>query len=64
MAVILLNGAEPFEYILNILSTEGSMKNCSIGFRKRTFKNYTVLYMYIAYVQGQITPRGQKFDCN
>ena len=30
----------------------------------KTFKNYTILYMYIAQGQGQITPRGQKFDCN
>ena len=31
---------------------------------KETFKNYTILYMYIAQGQGQITPRGQKFDYN
>ena len=31
---------------------------------KKTFKKCTVLYMYIAQGQGQITPRGQNFDCN
>ena len=27
-------------------------------------KNYTIFYMYITQGQGQITPRGQNFDCN
>ena len=47
-------------------STEGPMRNlvkiaqaCS---EKRTFKNYTILYMNIAQGQGQITPMGQNFD--
>ena len=31
---------------------------------KKTLKNYTILYMYIAQKQGQITPRGQNFDSN
>ena len=31
---------------------------------KRTYENYTILYMYIAQEQGQITPRGQNFDYN
>ena len=31
---------------------------------KKTFKNYTILYMYIAQWQGQITLKGQKFDYN
>ena len=31
---------------------------------EKTFKNYTILYMYIAQGQGQITLRGQKFDYN
>ena len=29
---------------------------------KRTFKIYTILYMYITQGQGQTTPRGQNFD--
>ena len=28
------------------------------------FKNYTILYMYVAQGQGQITPRGHNLDCN
>ena len=31
---------------------------------KKILKNYTILYMYIAQGQGQITPRGQNCDCN
>ena len=31
---------------------------------KNTFKNYTILYMYIAQWQGQITLKGQNFDYN
>ena len=31
---------------------------------KKTFDDYTILYMYIAQGQWQITPREQKFDCN
>ena len=31
---------------------------------KKTFKNYTILYMYIAQGQRQIIPRGQNFDYN
>ena len=31
---------------------------------EKTLKNYTILYMYIAQEQGQITPRGQNFDSN
>ena len=32
--------------------------------KKRTSKNYTILYMYIAQGQEQINPKGQKFDSN
>ena len=32
--------------------------------KKKTFKDYTILYMYIAREQGSITPGGQNFDCN
>ena len=31
---------------------------------KKTFKNYTILYMYIVQVQGQIALWGQTFDYN
>ena len=68
MAAILFNGAKPFEQIAKILSTESSMlnlaKNAQVVPEKKTFKNYTSLYMYIAQCQGQITPRRQNFDCN
>ena len=65
MAAILLNGAEPFEQILSILSTESPMWNlvkiAQAVSEKKTFKSYTILYMYIAEGQGQIDPRGQNF---
>ena len=31
---------------------------------KKTFKNYTILYKYVAQGQGQITLSGQNFDYN
>ena len=51
MAAILFNGAEPFEQILNILSTEDPMWNLvktiqSVS-ENKTFKDFTILYMYI-----------------
>ena len=68
MVAILFNGMEPFEQIVNILSTEGAMWNLvKIAYmvsEKETFKNYTILHMYIVQKQGQITPRGQTFDCD
>ena len=68
MATILFNGTQPLIQIVNTLSTEGPMRNlvkiAQAIFEKKTFKNYTILYMYIAQGQGQITPRGQNFDCN
>ena len=68
MTAILFNGAEPFEEIVNILSTEGPIwylvKIVQAISEKKTFKNNIILYMYIAQGQGQITPRGQNFDCN
>ena len=67
MAAVLFNGAEPFEQIGNTLSTEGPMwylvKIAHAVSEKQTFKNYTILYMYIALGQGQIT-KGQNFDYN
>ena len=65
MAAILFNGAEPFDQIVNTLSTEGPMRNlvkiAQALLEKKTLKNFTILYMYIAQEQGQITPRGQQF---
>ena len=68
MAAILFDGAEPFERIGNTLWTEGPMwslvKIAQTLSEKRTFKNYTIIYMYIAQRQGQITLWGQNFDYN
>ena len=68
IAAILFNGAEPFEQIDNILSTESPMWNlvkiAQTVSEKKTFKIYTILYMYIAQGQGQTTLRGQNFDYN
>ena len=66
IAAILFKGAEPFEETVNTLSTEGPMWNLvkiAQAISKKTFKNNTILYMYIAHGQGQITPRGQNFGC-
>ena len=55
MAAILFNGTEPFEQILNILSTEGPKRNLvkiAQMVSEKTLKNYTILYMYIAQGQG------------
>ena len=68
MVAILFNGAEPFKQIVNILSIEGPMlnpvKTAQVVSEKKTLKYYTILYMYIAQGQMQITPRGQNFVCN
>ena len=56
------NGAKPFDQIGNTLSTEGPMWNLvktAQAVSEKTFKNYAILYMYIAQGQGQITPRGK-----
>ena len=62
MEAILLNGAEPFEQIVN-LSTEGPMwamwnldKTVQAVSEYKTFKDFTILYKYIAQGQGQIAP--------
>ena len=64
IAAILLNGTEPFEQIINILLTEGPMwtmwnlvKTVQTVPEMKTFKDFTILYMYIAQGQGQITPK-------
>ena len=67
VASILFSCAEPFEQIVNTLSTEGPMWNlvkiAEAVSQTNTFRNYTNLYMYIAQGQEQVTPRRQKFDC-
>ena len=52
MAAILSNGAEPFDQIVSILSTEGLMRNLvktvQVVSEKKMFKDFMILYMYIA----------------
>ena len=55
MAATLFDDAEPLEQIVNTLSADGPMWNL-VKSEQETFKKYTVLYMYIAKGQGQITP--------
>ena len=61
MAAILFKGAEPFDKIINILWTEGPkwnlMKEIVQEVSEKSFKDFTILYMYIAQGQGQITPK-------
>ena len=68
MAAILFSGAEPFEQTVKTSSTEGPMGNLvKIGpavYAMKIYNDYIILYMYVAQGQGQITPRGQKFDYN
>ena len=67
MAAILFNGAEPFEQIVNIPSTEGPMWNLmKIGqaVSEKVFEDFMILYLHIAQGQGRITPEGQYFDPN
>ena len=62
MAAILSNDAEPSVQSVNIPSTEGPRWNLvKIGqvVLEKTFKNFMVLYLYIAQGQGQITPGGK-----
>ena len=50
MAATFFNGAETFEQIVNSLLTQAPMGNLAkIGqaVSEKTFKNYTILYMYI-----------------
>ena len=64
MAAILSSGAKSFEQIINIPLTEGPMWNLKKMGRavleKKTFKDFMILYQYIAQGQGQITPGGAK----
>ena len=50
----------PFDRRPHVKSGEKMLKHSE----KRTFTNYTVLYMYIAPKHGQNTIRGQNFDYN
>ena len=56
MATILFNSAEPFEQTGKTFSTEGPMWNLvkivQAVSEKKTFKKYTILYMYIALGKG------------
>ena len=59
MAANLFSGEESFEQIVNILSTEGPMWNLVKTVQavsEKTFKDFTILYMYRSQGQGQITP--------
>ena len=62
MAAVLFKGTIPFAQTVNTPSTEGLMVNLmKIGrsvAEMKTFKDYTILYMYLAKGQGQITPGG------
>ena len=68
MAAIFFIGTEPFEQIVNTFPQKAPMwnlgKNAQAVSEEKTVTNYTILYMNIAQGQGQITPRGQNFDCN
>ena len=62
---ILFNGEEPFKQNVNFPLTEGPMRNLvEIGqaVSEKTFKDYTMLYMYIVQGKRQITLEGQNFD--
>ena len=60
MAAILFNDVEPFEQIINIPLTEGPLWNLvkidTMLSEKKTVKEYTILYMYVAQGQWWITP--------
>ena len=63
MATILFNDAELFEQIYNMSSTEVTLCNLvKIGqavSENKMFKDYEILYMYIAQGQGQIIQRNK-----
>ena len=63
ITAILLNGAELFEQIAVNTPLSNLMKISQAISEKKT-KDYTILNMYKALGPGQITPRGQTFDCN
>ena len=57
MVAVLFNGVEPFERIGNNLLTVGLMWNlvkiAQAVSEKTIFKNYTILFMYIAQGKGR-----------
>ena len=61
IAAILFNDAELFEQIVNIGWTEGPMWNLvkivQAIWEKKMFKDFMILYMYIAQGQGQKMPK-------
>ena len=60
MAAILFNGSESVEQIVNILSTchiWDLVKIAQAFSEKKTFKDFMILYLYIAQGQGQTTPK-------
>ena len=63
MAAILFNSEVPFEQTDNTPSPESPMRNLvKIGqavSEKKTFKDYTLLFMYIAKGQGRKPQGGQ-----
>ena len=70
MAATLFNGAERFEQIFNIFKTEGPRWNLMKTVQavsEKTFK-LTILYMYRAQGQGQITTKilivAKQFYCS
>ena len=56
IADILFNGTKSFEQIVNILLTKGPMWNLvlivQVVSEKKTFKDFIILYIYIAQGQG------------
>ena len=61
MAAIMLNGAKLFYQIVNILSPEGPMRNLMKivpeASEKKTFKDFTIIYIFITPGQGKIIPK-------
>ena len=50
MTVIVFNGTEPLEQIVNIISTEGPTRKLTkivLLVSEKTYKDFTILYMYI-----------------
>ena len=52
MEAVLFCWVEPFEQVINTLSKDGSMWNL-VNIAQATFKNDTILYMYIASGKGR-----------
>ena len=48
MSAILFDGAEPFEPIINTPKKESPVKTGQAISEKKTFKDYMILYLYIA----------------